>query len=51
MLMVKASTAALKKKDSTQCAKLVRRMARVVMETSAVCPEVPMTPAKYKKSP
>lgn len=51
ILMVKASSVVLKKKASTQCTRPVLRMVRLLKLTSAVCPEVPMTQAKYRKSP
>jgi hypothetical protein len=51
MLMVKATKVVLKKKANTQCSKPVRRILRLAKLTSAVCPEVPITQAKYKKSP
>ena len=51
MLIVKATKVVLKKNANTQCTVPVRRIFRLVKLTSAVCPEVPMTLAKYRKSP
>ena len=51
ILMVKATKVVLKKKAKTQCSKPVRRMLRLAKLTSAVCPDVPITQAKYRKSP
>ena len=40
-----------KKNARTQCTSPVRRIEREVKLTSAVCPDVPMMQAKYRKSP
>ena len=48
--MVNATRVVLKKKAKTQWSKPVLRMLRLAKLTSAVCPEVPITQAKYKKS-
>ena len=48
--MVSASSVVLKKNASSQPSLPVRRILRLVKTTSAVCAEVPMMLAKYKKS-
>lgn len=51
IFIVSATKVVLKKNASTQCTRPVLRILRLVKLTSAVCPDVPMTLAKYKKSP
>jgi hypothetical protein len=51
MLIVSASKVVLKKNASTQCTVPVLRIVRLENPTSAVCADVPITQAKYKKSP
>lgn len=51
MLIINARRVVLKKNASTQCTVPVLRIRRLEKLTSAVCPEVPMTQAKYRKSP
>src|SRR5262245_41636192 len=46
MLIVNASTVALKKNETMQCTVPRRRIARVTSDTSAVWPDVPMMAAK-----
>jgi hypothetical protein len=50
ILIVKATNVVLKKNAKTQCTKPVRLIFLLVKLTSAVCPEVPITQAKYRKS-
>lgn len=51
ILIVNATNVVLKKNAKTQCTMPILRIVRLVKLTSAVCPDVPMTLAKYKKSP